>query len=585
MGFLSGIIGEVIKESSEMKKSKNELELWKEQHIQQEADMERYYQKWLKNTQDAFNEVELETKVASIFREVGRTGVGINIIGCDFSLFNQLNATERSSDYMQKWIQDVKNNAYIGATKNYFEADYPLAMIMQILQPLAYFEEIKEEIETATKNMVYYKKEGNDIRSVLTSYDEKLFEVLEEFWQNPIWEKEGFMDFIWASSDAKELYNQGNYQEAFNKLSRSEYDCSYFDDAKKLLLMTAYRTAFNTGNSEYEEMYHELRKNNLFKSARIYKDDKGEFHQITVPIVDAIIADAISFWKAGKISDVDDMIKILLESGSANRIVPDDQYEVLRKVFAELKAYKQECMVLDYMIQNHVARTESQELRYRFLHNNIETLSQGGGMLGSDIVDYNMKDGQLLYEYRSATWSDKQIHNYYTEMSSENKKAKIPVVVSEWSNNLEIKNGMIWDIRELFKQVKKSVGDDFPGSYECDLIESSPLNSGTVEFEQSIYIEEKGKDGRFPWLSFLINGEQLTRTQVSLSIYVLYISEKNSLDEEDNIVYNAQAFDKVLSIKDKTNPKVNHFISTISNILIDELEKYLNGNIGASDLY
>ena len=97
--------------------------------------------------------------------------------------------------------------------------------------------------------------------------------------------------------------------------------------------------------------------------------------------------------------------------------------------------------------------------------------------------------------------------------------------------------------------------------------------------------EDDDSIAKYPWLSFIISSEQITRKQISVSIYALYIPEKDNLSFDDTIKRNQMTAAKFLSIKNKQNPKVNNYIYTMQSLLIEELEKYINAGIETDSIY
>ena len=81
----------------------------------------------------------------------------------------------------------------------------------------------------------------------------------------------------------------------------------------------------------------------------------------------------------------------------------------------------------------------------------------------------------------------------------------------------------------------------------------------------------------------LIIGDQVTLKQMNLSIYALYLSERISAIE--NVV---QSNEKIISdmtvIKMKQNPRINNYISTITNILLEVIEEWINNKMSC-DIY
>ena len=109
--------------------------------------------------------------------------------------------------------------------------------------------------------------------------------------------------------------------------------------------------------------------------------------------------------------------------------------------------------------------------------------------------------------------------------------------------------------------------------------------SNEVEYEPSVYIEATDS-AKYPWLSFVVTGEQLTMTQVSFAIYALYLPTKDSQCTQavDTIEQNQKYQNRLITLKQAQNPKIKNYIESINEILISGLEAWLNNN-NTSSMY
>lgn len=107
----------------------------------------------------------------------------------------------------------------------------------------------------------------------------------------------------------------------------------------------------------------------------------------------------------------------------------------------------------------------------------------------------------------------------------------------------------------------------------------------SFRLEPSVYIEATDS-AKYPWLSFVVTGEQLTMTQVSFAIYALYLPTKDSQCTQavDTIEQNQKYQNRLITLKQAQNPKIKNYIESINEILISGLEAWLNNN-NTSSMY
>lgn len=572
------------KREAKKEKSKSEVELWKEQHEENEIKQEEIYQNFMAMKKRNYEERKLRKKVANIMDKIANTGMpGGGGIGKDYSFFNELTLEERQTEYVKNYIFKLTEVAYQSAVEAYFKQDFSIDMMLAIMNPMTYFDEVREMIQTSLKNRAYFFEEGREISSVLAGKAD-IQDELNKIMDSALGTEEEIYDFLDFYDKAKDLYERKEYKKAFNVIVHSEYDYEMFDDAKRLLLKTAMFLLNHSNDKDAGDLFEDTRMQveHLFRANRLFEKEDGTIEMIDVPIADMIIADALVYNRAGLIDNVNKKLEEFIDMGRNN--IDRSQYEVLRRVFAFLKAYKQESMVLESMVKYNIPRTELQEQRLVFLRENMNSLNSGSNGNMPKEITYEKENGKLVYDYRCISWNENQIINYFNFLSSEERESGDILVVNEWANNLQIRTGLDWNFSDLVNAVRNGLLMNFGDKYNVRMIESAPLNEDWIEYENSILIEEKSA-WKYPWMSFVVNAEQLTAFQISFSIYTLYDVKKDLLNEENLIKRNSKLATKVIAMKSKQNPKINNYISTMQTVLISELEKYLNQNVTVESIY
>lgn len=193
-------------------------------------------------------------------------------------------------------------------------------------------------------------------------------------------------------------------------------------------------------------------------------------------------------------------------------------------------------------------------------------------------------EAQVAYDYRFISWTVSEINSYMNLLTSEDKTLDLPMVVAEWNKKIPQKN-IRWSTDAMQVYLDKYLHENFGDLYTTKIKNCGAVLSNEVEYEPSVYIEATDS-AKYPWLSFVVTGEQLTMTQVSFAIYALYLPTKDSQCTQavDTIEQNQKYQNRLITLKQAQNPKIKNYIESINEILISGLEAWLNNN-NTSSMY
>lgn len=188
------------------------------------------------------------------------------------------------------------------------------------------------------------------------------------------------------------------------------------------------------------------------------------------------------------------------------------------------------------------------------------------------------------YDYRFISWTVSEINSYMNLLTSEDKTLDLPMVVAEWNKKIPQKN-IRWSTDAMQVYLDKYLHENFGDLYTTKIKNCGAVLSNEVEYEPSVYIEATDS-AKYPWLSFVVTGEQLTMTQVSFAIYALYLPTKDfqCTQAVDTIEQNQKYQNRLITLKQAQNPKIKNYIESINEILISGLEAWLNNN-NTSSMY
>ena len=542
-------------------------------------NVENNYKQWAAIKEKEFKEQDVKGRVYECMEKAKASGLGLGISGFDFSSFDSLTFEERHSSYMKSFINDMISTCYKTICEAFFKSNFSPDKLVLLIEPLTYFDELREEVRPFLRHMDYFKSCGT-VKSVLTGEADVKSAMSEIYGLTLDGLHDDIFDFVAKNSDAHDYYVRGQYKEAARILLAADYDESYFEDAKRLLIQTAMMSAMNADDADVKSTYEGIldTEANLLKYSIVFVDKDGTSKYTLLPI-DTLVAKAIVYSNTRSLNLLNDEIKEYINVGKT--FLPEDQYEVLRNVFFSLGGFEQELLLLEGMNRANIPMNEMQISRLKFLRNSGKA-EKSNDSLGTIVNLSKTDDGILLYEYGSVSWNNDKTSQYFDTFSRENIKAGTILTVDEWTKNMRLSGGASWDLISFLPILEKRINYEFGEGNSVSIVKSrSTVDS---EVDECIFIRGDN-NSRFPWISFLINGDLVTRNQLALSIFVLYDCSKDFAEEQNVIDGNNRKKNRFNSIKDKLFPKLNNYINTVQAIVVEEMEKYLNSTVGTDGIY
>ncbi len=498
----------------------------------------------------------------------------------DFSKYDDLTDQEKESEYMNSlFVPLILGTAYIQYSKAYLEKKLSVRLLYFFMNELRHVRLAETSISTSIRNshMEFYRK-GKDIISILDEKDVlRDMNSLKTSAFKPVEYDRGRykkIESIFEAVSKSKLLNFENAKKLFDLIVSADLSVEYLDSLKKSLLFIVLNETDKPDLAPYYSYYREAVENTF--RPLIY-DEKSR-KVISAPTVDMLIADAIHFNHANCIENVDEELAVFLDLLCPSFGMPSGQYNILQAIFNSFGAYKQEATVLEAMARNNAKMTSEQQQRLGFLKNQTHH-STGFHASSSSLSTPSMVDNEehpedkLLYDYRLMTMNDSEVELFFNNLSMKNTTTSMPIVVDEWNKTIECK-GIEWDETEAQKYIGTMLSSTFGNRYTTEVIESGAYVEGWEEYLPSIIVKDQSPKG-YPWLSFVISGDQMMANQVTLSIYSVYMPEHDHLSDS---IYerNSSIFSKVQLLKKKQNPRINNNMKLIVDLIIKELEKWIN---------
>ena len=288
---------------------------------------------------------------------------------------------------------------------------------------------------------------------------------------------------------------------------------------------------------------------------------------------DLLIAKSLIFMRSGLLEKVNDELQHYLYEIQNEDMIDDiqEQFLMLQRFYQEYGMKKQEEMILVAMLDRGMVLSSELEMRLQYLHKGFKNTI--------NIFNENSDTNNFAYDYRSVGWSRQELSQYMDELTMTQQVLRMPLVVDNWEKNINA-IGVRWDISYIKTNIEELLAQNFGEEYICQELKAGAVTEMGIELEDSVLITENS--GNYPWLAFLVTGEQVTRRQVSIAIYAIFMPERLGLSETKKEKQNSEILNWIISIKEKQNPKLNNRIQTIQALLVERLEQCINQKTGDS---
>lgn len=504
---------------------------------------------------------------------------GIADVNVAKHFLNSLTDEEKQTDIVKQLLTSYKEENYAYALKN--SKDFQ--KIYQAIDTVDALEIFDDEIQVLNRHREYFLDEY--IRRLsLFAYCENFEEELKRL-KKDYSETFGGMEIpestIGRYTDNWnahiEFIKSDQMYEALKKVLWTDFDQAYLDSLKCLLIFDSLIYEKDSAAMHTSETLRFL-FDSLF--GYIHKD-KELIKRLTV---DQLISLAITYQRGNIMDNINVELEKTLETlepltdNTYNFSVNPVQFNVLQQLFEYLKAPAQEKIVLEAMFKYNIPRTPQQEQRLKFLNKG------GNSSFNVPVSASTSEEGIFRFDYRTNTWNIKEIEDYIDNFSMNSQIISIPMVVDSHEHNLQVST-ITWDETQVEDFLRKCLMENFGEQFVVNLVDTNAvLESGTDMLPGILITEKIDVKQKYPYLGFLVLGEQLTLKQLSLSIYVIILPKNIKTSDSSLQIKNAEILNHIVMLKEKQNPRINNYVTTVNNVLTSELQSWLNGQ-APSDIY
>lgn len=540
------------------------------QRLRAEDELQKHnaaYQKLLESERNKYLSGKEHYIVTYMFAQVM---LGSNITQRNFTFLDQMPEVYRNGEEYRKNLTMVEDEYFSFLAKAFKDGEITTPSVISALKDLLYFPQLSEELKQWLAVGPFLENEREASVSVFTDCDDidKMMQTIREYpFTDTIQTVDVFSKGITAEED-------GNYKEAIKQWLFPGYGKKELDNIKIALLHFALDEEQDAATVEIYDAYQKICRR-IFGFSMVKKENQEE-KVVIYPPVDMVIAEVIRHIHSGTGDQYNNTLKDWLDT--CGERVEYGQLNVMQNVFSYLKAFNQEAIILEYMVKNNMARTAEQDQRLKFLRNN-----QGGHAMSAptfDAVKVESDGDNLLYDHRFINWKSNEIQQYFNNLTLLRKKQTFNMVVDEWQKDITVQ-GIHWNNEQPMQMITAETEKNFGDIYSVKVVPAGAAVDDWVDTIPSIYIRMKDMDGRNAELSFLVTGEQITNSTVHLSIMVLLAP----VDSANNILENETLCKKVIAVKEKHNPRIDTYISTMKNTLIGQLENWINSINNNQEIY
>ena len=502
----------------------------------------------------------------------------------DLSIIDNIPKDLRKTDYFIGKITEILNEYLKFCANGYRNDEISTNTVYKYLGQLHHFPELGENFETWFKNGKYFTSDEKVIRSIL-DVNRPITEQFQEILEKGL--PDSTKTFFAVMSNAYNVMLNNEFQgEKLNEESAnlalvnihmmSNIPISEFDELKRAILFLALD---DNRDNENNEQYFALSK--LAEITFGSTHSLGE-QKIVCPSADVLIATAIRYSKNGRINEFNEKLQAWFATSYLFEL-NEEQCQLLQKVFEELGAYSSEQILLESMMNWDVKHTIEQEKRLLFLKQNTEVISKDTSKYTPvDVTDNSFsyrnvsENSELIYDHRFLTWNVEDIDNYFKNLTLTGKTHRIAAVVDKWSKNVTMES-KFWDNSEVTVALEKTIKNEFNEAYKVVSVKAGVIIDDEVDATSAVYIQPTD-EARYQDIAFLVVGEPMTKTQLHLSIFVLVLP--NEMDEN-----NEKVSKQISSVKEKHNPKLETYVETTKNIIIEQVNKWVVSTTGNMDIY
>lgn len=490
----------------------------------------------------------------------------------------------RKAEFFESRLVSLMNHHFKLCADGYREGKNSTTTVYKYIGELLHFPEVDNQIGSWFKNASYFETDLGTAKSVLSSQRpirEQFQEILAEGLPDCVGKFaeimcDAYEIMTYKTIKGRELADDEADVALVEKLMLNEVELKDFDELKRAILYLALENNRDSDNNTQFVMLSKLAEMTFGLTCALPEGGTSLY-----PGVDTMISKGIRYSKNGRIEEFDEILQDWL-STSYGSDLDQEQYVLLQKVFEELGAFTSEQILLEAMMRWNVDHTIEQENRLVFLKNNAAAIMKEVSkyapveVVAESAYKNTQQNATVIYDHRFHSWGASDVDKFFKSLTLSGKKHCVAAVVDKWAKNVTMES-KLWSNHAVAEVLKRTIEEEFGEEYTVAEVKAGVVIDEEVDSTAAVYVCPT-RNARYQDIAYLVVGEPMTKTQVHLSILVLVLPDEINSDNE-------KASRRIITVKEKNNPKLETFIETTKNIVTEQINKWVVETAGNADIY
>lgn len=244
-------------------------------------------------------------------------------------------------------------------------------------------------------------------------------------------------------------------------------------------------------------------------------------------------------------------IKDYLHDDTSNK----DNLGTIASALMWMKAYNEEKVVLEYMLNNNIPMNAKMQERLHALSNN------GGD--APESADVESSSDVLYFDISALKWDDKDYQGFFENLAFQEKSLEYSLAVRDKNEMLSRGIGLAMpDDAKILERIQSVFEEEFGSSAYAKSVTCIAISNGNLENLNGILVQTTECEHLAILLCMVPIGKKL-----NIKFYTLYMPISGSLDEQKQ---------KALSLRGELSPSASIWESSLKETILIAIQQLLN---------
>lgn len=220
-----------------------------------------------------------------------------------------------------------------------------------------------------------------------------------------------------------------------------------------------------------------------------------------------------------------------------------------------MKAYNEEKVVLEYMLNHNIPMNAKMQKRLKVLSNNGGDAPEGVNVESSNDI--------LYFDISALKWDDKDYQGFFENLAFQEKSLEYSLAVRDKNEMLTRNIGLAMpDDSKILERIQSVFEEEFGSSAYAKSMSCVAISNGNQENLNGILVQTTECEHLGIMLCMVPIGKKL-----NIKFYTLYMPVSGSLDEQKQ---------KVLSLRGELSPSASIWESSLKETILIAIQQLLN---------